>query len=92
MKSSQDLTRVHRSALQRPVARDAHLLFTSCLMVVADLDVVRVSVLEPETDSPLVVHGDRVLARPIALQRMEPIARRNAQNLDFGVRTFSARV
>jgi len=67
-------------------------LFTSCLVVVTDLNVVRVSVLEPETDPPLVVHGDRVLARPIALQRMKPIARRNAQNLDFRVRSLSARV
>jgi len=61
-------------------------------MVVADLDVVRVSVLEPETDSPLVVHGDRVLGRPIALQRMKPIARRHAQDLNFRVRSLSARV
>ena len=42
-------------------------------MVVADLDVIRVAVDEPKADTPLVVHGDRVLSLAVTLERMEPI-------------------
>ncbi len=52
-------------------------------MVVADLDVVGVAVLEAETDSPLVVDGDRVLADSIALERMEPVTWRDPEELNL---------
>jgi len=43
-------------------------------MVVADFNVVGVAVLKPETDTPLVVDGDRVLASTVSSERMEPVA------------------
>ena len=52
-------------------------------MVVADLDVVGVAVLEAETDSPLVVDGDGVLADSIALERMEPVTWRDPEELNL---------
>jgi hypothetical protein len=55
-------------------------------MVVADLDVVGVAVLEAETDSPLVVDGDRVLADSIALERMEPVTWRDPEELNLSSR------
>ncbi len=41
------------------------------LVVVANHDIECVSVLEPEADSPLVVHRDRMLPLSIAAQRMK---------------------
>lgn len=46
-------------------------------MIVADLDVVRVTVNESKADTPLIVHGDGVLALAVTLERMESIARRH---------------
>ena len=43
-------------------------------MVVADFNVVGVAVLKPETDTPLVVDGDRVLASTVSSERMESVA------------------
>lgn len=43
-------------------------------MAVADFNVVGVAVLKPETDTPLVVDGDRVLASTVPSERMEPVS------------------
>ena len=43
----------------------------SSLVVVDDLDVVRVAALPDEADAPLIVDPDRVLALPIAPERLE---------------------
>lgn len=44
------------------------------LVVVAELDVVRVTVFETEAKTPLIVHRDGVLPRAIASQRVQAIA------------------
>ena len=49
------------------------------LVIVADFDVVCVAVDEPKADTPLIVHGDGVLALAVSLERMEAIARRYFQ-------------
>ena len=43
-------------------------------MVVANFDVERVAIDEPKTNTPLVIDGNRVLALPIILQRVQPIS------------------
>lgn len=48
-------------------------------MVVYDLDVFRTCVRPPKTHPKWVVHTDAVLADPIALQRLQPIAGRYPQ-------------
>lgn len=46
-------------------------------MVICDLHVVRSAVLPVETDAPLIVDADQVLARPITTQLLEAVARRS---------------
>jgi hypothetical protein len=48
-------------------------------VVVARLDIVRITVFEPEADPPLVVHRNGMLPGAIALEGMEAIARRYAK-------------
>ena len=48
-------------------------------MVVDDLDVEGIGGAPDETDAPLIVDADAVLARTIALERLEPIAGRDAK-------------
>ena len=48
-------------------------------MVIRDFHVVGVAVFPAETDAPLVVDADAVLAFPVAFERFEPVARRHAQ-------------
>jgi len=48
-------------------------------MIVNDFDIVRVSRSPAETDPPLRVNPDAVLARPIAPELLQAIARRKAQ-------------
>jgi hypothetical protein len=48
-------------------------------MTVDDPDIMRPSLMPPETDPPLLIDPDAVLATPIALQSLEPVARRHAQ-------------
>lgn len=43
-------------------------------MVVADFDVVRITVYEPKTNAPLIVHGNGVLAFAVIFQCMKVIA------------------
>jgi hypothetical protein len=52
-------------------------------VVIADFNVVRVSVLEHKANPPPVVDGYGVLAGMIAFEDMEAIARRNPQTLDL---------
>lgn len=42
-------------------------------MVVAELDVMRVAVGEPEADPPLIIDRNGMLARTISLQRVQPV-------------------
>jgi hypothetical protein len=58
---------------------------TSHLVIVADLDVIRVAADESKADAPLSVHRDRVLALRIILERMEAIARRDLQVIQAGI-------
>lgn len=44
-------------------------------MVVAELDIVRITFLETKADAPSVVDGNRVLTGPIAFECVQPIAR-----------------
>lgn len=46
-------------------------------MIICNLDIIGITVNEPEADAPLVVDGDGVLSFPIPRQRVKPIARRN---------------
>jgi hypothetical protein len=47
--------------------------------MVAELDVIGITILETKADSPLIIDADRVLARPVPLQGIKTIARRNTQ-------------
>jgi hypothetical protein len=58
-------------------------VITSSLVVVADLDVVRIAVLEPKADTPLVVDRDRELAGSISPERMQPVSGRHPEELDL---------
>jgi len=52
---------------------------TPCSGVVAELDLICITVLEPEAYPPLVVHGDRVLPGPITRQGMKAVPWRHAK-------------
>lgn len=53
-------------------------------MVVNNFDIVRVIVLPSEADAPLIVDGDRVLAFPVGLERVQPIAWRYPEVGELG--------
>jgi hypothetical protein len=53
----------------------------SPLVIVDNLNVISIAGAPSETDAPLVVDPDAVLAGSIAFQRFEPIARRDAQEI-----------
>jgi hypothetical protein len=46
-------------------------------MIIDYFDIVRISIIPFETDSPLLVDPDAVLAFSIPLQRFEPVSGRN---------------
>src|SRR5271166_6190762 len=48
-------------------------------MIVHELDVIGVPVAPHEANAPLLIDADRMLAAPFTRQRLEPVARRNAQ-------------
>jgi len=48
-------------------------------VIVAELDVVRVAVVEPKADARLIIDRDRMLPGTVALEGVETIAGRNAQ-------------
>jgi hypothetical protein len=48
-------------------------------MVVDDFDMIRPSFGPDETDAPLIVDADRVLATPVSSERFQPVCRRRAQ-------------
>ncbi len=43
------------------------------LVIVTELNLVRVSGNETKTDAPLIVDGDRILPKPITLQRVKAV-------------------
>ena len=49
------------------------------LVIVRDLDVVCVTIDEPEANTPLIVDADRVLSLPVLSELMESIAGRNPE-------------
>jgi hypothetical protein len=53
------------------------------LVVVDDLDVIRVPVLPPKADPPLIVDANTVLARSVAFELFESVAGRNTQVLEL---------
>jgi hypothetical protein len=54
------------------------------LVIVRDLDIVGIAVLEAETDAPLIVDGNGVLAFSVSLQGMKAIARWRFQVIQTG--------
>ena len=48
-------------------------------MIVAEFDVIRIAILEAKADTPLLVHGDRMLSHTIVFERVQPISRRHAE-------------
>lgn len=48
-------------------------------MIVAELNIVRIAILETKADTPLIVYGDRMLTKPITFERMQPISWRHQQ-------------
>jgi hypothetical protein len=62
----------------------------SDLVVITELDVVRVAVFEPETNAPLVIDGNGMLTSAVSLERVQPIARRNTEvgDADRDVHSF----
>jgi hypothetical protein len=53
-------------------------------VIVADFNVVGVTIGQPKADAPLVVHRDRVLAMPICLEGMQVIAPRHLEVVEAG--------
>src|SRR5262245_2405237 len=51
-------------------------------VVVDDLDFVGIALSPDEADPPLVVDADRMLTAPIALQGLQPVARRHAKIIE----------
>src|SRR5262245_8754500 len=56
----------------------------SPLVIVDDLHFVSVTRKATEADAPLVIDSNAVLTGPVALQRLKPIARRDAQEIQGG--------
>ena len=54
------------------------------MVIVDDLDIERVTIAPDKTDPPLVIDANTVLARTIARQTFQAIARRNAQIVQSG--------
>jgi hypothetical protein len=52
-------------------------------VVVGDLDIVRIAGVPPETDAPLVIDPNAVLARSVAHQLLQPVARRDPEVGEF---------
>ena len=48
-------------------------------MIIHDFDVVRIRILPPKADSPLIVDADTVLPRAIAFQLLKSVAWRDAE-------------
>ena len=66
--------------LHRGFVWDAHRLFPS--VVVAELDIVGVTVCKPEAKAKLVVDRDRVRPLTVAFKQMEAVAGRDLEVLD----------
>ena len=50
-------------------------------MVIGYLDVVRIALTPPKTDTPLVIDADAVLARPVSFELLKPVAWRRSEVL-----------
>ncbi len=57
-------------------------------MVIADFDIVGLTIPEQKADPPLVVDGNRVLALAVASKRMQPVARWNPEVAENGRRIY----
>lgn len=55
-------------------------------MIVNNIDLIGMAVLPDETDPPLCIDADAVLAPAISLQGLQPVARREAQKGQLGGR------
>ena len=66
--------------LHRGFVWDAHRLFPS--VVVAELDIVGVTVCKPKAEAKLVIDRDRVLPLTVAFKQMEAVAGRDLEVLD----------
>jgi hypothetical protein len=54
-------------------------------VIVNELDVVRIAILPPETDAPLIIDANAVLSRAIAFEFLQPIAWRRPEIVErFG--------
>ena len=53
------------------------LMYYLLLVIVRDLDIVGITIDEPEANAPLIIDMDRVLSLPVSPELMEPIAARN---------------
>jgi hypothetical protein len=51
-------------------------------MVIADFNVICVTIFKPEPDPPLIVDGNRILSLSIPFKRMQPIAWRISQIIE----------
>jgi len=56
---------------------------SNVLMIVNDLNFVRIAILPPEADAPLVVHTNTVLAGAIAPELLQSIPRRHAEIVEL---------
>ena len=55
------------------------IIFTSSSVVVTELDFERVSIFEPEANTPLIVDRDRELTGTVIFQQVQAVARRHLQ-------------
>jgi hypothetical protein len=51
-------------------------------MVINDFDIIRITALPDETDTPLLVYPDAVLTFPVMMQGLQMVGRRNSQGLN----------
>src|SRR5439155_12128267 len=80
-----DTERLHEFLAEDFSGRDRIQMFrrhSHSSVIVDNLDIVRVSVLPPKADAPLVVDANTVLTLSITAQRFEPIAGLDAQVLN----------
>ena len=66
---AQYLARVNRPPFARARIGNAHARVLR-LVIIAELNIVRIAILESKADTPLIVHGDRVLSGPISFERV----------------------
>jgi len=80
---AENLARVNRAAREGARVGDTHGSILR-LVILAELDVVRVTVLETKADPPLIIDGDRVLTRTVCLESVESVPGEHAQIREWG--------